>query len=416
MYKRLSAEILSFIIICTISIPASAETIQYPEIHCKHYIHGIPVGTPSTNDLIIRDIYAMSCNDKAKFADWVAYRLDKSVIAGDARTARRWEADPLLADNETLEPEDYKGMNKALKTNLGYQAPSESFKGTKYRYQTNYLLNISATLYRARAPFTDGSDTYGTGTFILPASQTDADDMATELANNYGLEVYTIDTIPGNVTLMQNQKIAVFADYDVRFFLKEYGFDFDYRTPYQIDSIDDLAAYDLILDSGWSTTWSYFDSDGENAVTDFFEAGGGFVGIGRSGADFSDEAGIFDVDAVDASQDDNGIIMVDFDPDDPITAQFPAEFYAFVYGPVWFTSVSGLNVSATIETGGFFVSGYWNNWQTSGAAGDPVVVHGVKDWGTYESNFTLIGINPTFRGHPEFSFWIVANAIYSCLE
>jgi endonuclease G len=143
MYKRLSAEILSFIIICTISIPASAETIQYPEIHCKHYIHGIPVGTPSTNDLIIRDIYAMSCNDKAKFADWVAYRLDKSMIAGDARTARRWEADPLLADNETLEPEDYKGMNKALKTNLGYQAPSESFKGTKYRYQTNYLSNIT---------------------------------------------------------------------------------------------------------------------------------------------------------------------------------------------------------------------------------------------------------------------------------
>ena len=50
------------------------------EIHCKHFIYGMPLGTPVTNDLIIRDIYALSSNDANKFADWVAYRLDPETV------------------------------------------------------------------------------------------------------------------------------------------------------------------------------------------------------------------------------------------------------------------------------------------------------------------------------------------------
>jgi len=52
----------------------------YPEIHCKHFFYGYPTGTPQSNDLIIRDIYALSSNDDTKLADWVAYRLDKETI------------------------------------------------------------------------------------------------------------------------------------------------------------------------------------------------------------------------------------------------------------------------------------------------------------------------------------------------
>ena len=48
------------------------------EIHCKHFFKGCPKGTPKTNDLIIRDIDSMSSNDSTKFADWVAYWLDKA--------------------------------------------------------------------------------------------------------------------------------------------------------------------------------------------------------------------------------------------------------------------------------------------------------------------------------------------------
>ena len=113
------------------------------EIHCKHFIYGYPLGTPATNDMIIRDIYALSSNDQTKFADWVCYRLDRETVEGEANTKRKWKADPWLEDEETLEPPDYKGANAALKTDRGHQAPLASFKGTKNWHETNYLSNIT---------------------------------------------------------------------------------------------------------------------------------------------------------------------------------------------------------------------------------------------------------------------------------
>ena len=74
------------------------------EIHCKHFFKGYPYGTPASNDLIIRDIYALSNNDRTKFADWVAYRLTMHEVEGELDVERKWTADPWLADNETLEP------------------------------------------------------------------------------------------------------------------------------------------------------------------------------------------------------------------------------------------------------------------------------------------------------------------------
>jgi len=132
-------------IFCITSMgPQSIGHVQnLTEIHCKHFIYGIPLGTPATNDLIIRDIYALSSNDSTRFADWVAYRLDRETVMGDTATRRVWKADPWLADEETLEPEDYKGANEALKTDRGHQAPLASFKGTKYWQETNYLSNIT---------------------------------------------------------------------------------------------------------------------------------------------------------------------------------------------------------------------------------------------------------------------------------
>lgn len=125
------------------SFPLYAQPSFYPEIHCKHFIYGYPAGTPATNDLIIRDIYALSSNDTTKIADWVAYRLDKETISGNAETTRNWKADPWLEDKETLEPNDYKNAYEKLKVDRGHQAPLGSFKGTKYWAETNYLSNIT---------------------------------------------------------------------------------------------------------------------------------------------------------------------------------------------------------------------------------------------------------------------------------
>ena len=128
---------------------------QRPEIHCKHFFFGYPFGTPTTNDLIIRDIYALSNNDDRKFADWVAYRLDPWTVSDRSDTTRNWRADPWLEENETLEPrnpDDYKDANRELGTDRGHQAPLASFKGSINWRETNYLSDITPQ----KAPLNQG--------------------------------------------------------------------------------------------------------------------------------------------------------------------------------------------------------------------------------------------------------------------
>jgi endonuclease G len=132
-----------FILLLFAILPLATFGKGYQEIHCKHFFYGYPAGTPRTNDLIIRDIYALSNNDQTKFADWVAYRLDKKTVNGKRKTSRRWKPDPWLSPSETLEPEDYKGAYRALHTDRGHQAPLASFDGTPDWPQTNYLSNIT---------------------------------------------------------------------------------------------------------------------------------------------------------------------------------------------------------------------------------------------------------------------------------
>ena len=111
------------------------------EIHCKHFFNGCPLGTPPSNDLIIRDIYALSSNDNTKFADWVAYRLTPDMLEGTTKT-RNWKADPWLEDKETLEPNDYNDIGQSG-YDRGHQAPLADFKGCSGWEETNFLSNIT---------------------------------------------------------------------------------------------------------------------------------------------------------------------------------------------------------------------------------------------------------------------------------
>lgn len=132
--------------ICLLSVliqPFASQAQPVPEIHCKHFYFGYPLGAPATNDLIIRDIYALSSNDSTKLADWVAYQLDAETVFGDANTSRNWKSDPWLDETETLEPEDYEQAHDVLGTDRGHQAPLASFKGTAKWRETNYLSNIT---------------------------------------------------------------------------------------------------------------------------------------------------------------------------------------------------------------------------------------------------------------------------------
>lgn len=103
-------------------------------------LYGCPVGKPQ-NTIIEREIYTLSNNAETKFADWVAYHVTTETI-GPSKS-RNWKADPDLSPEDTLEPDDYRGANAALKTDRGHQVPLASFSGTDYWAMTNYLSNIT---------------------------------------------------------------------------------------------------------------------------------------------------------------------------------------------------------------------------------------------------------------------------------
>ena len=109
----------------------------------------------------------------------------------------------------------------------------------------------------------------------------------------------------------------------------------------------------------------------------------------------------------------NAIVNVKYSATDSVAGGFSDEDYAFVYTPAWFTRLGADVVSsAEFSDGDFIVSGFWPGWQVSGAAGSPVVVHGADG----DSDTTLIGLDVTFRGHPENTFRLLANAIYNGLD
>ncbi|MES2496023.1 MAG: DNA/RNA non-specific endonuclease [Pseudomonadota bacterium] len=119
----------------------SAAVADDAELHTFHCLSGCPVGAPTTNDTVVREIYTLSSNDLTKMADWVAYRVTKESIgtSGD----REWRADPWLGADETLNPPAYDTASDSLHVDRGHQAPLASFSGTPSAADTNVLSNIT---------------------------------------------------------------------------------------------------------------------------------------------------------------------------------------------------------------------------------------------------------------------------------
>lgn len=134
--------------ICCLSMNAYAKEIYVA--HCMY--GGCPTGAPEENDLVIREIYALSNNGKTKFADWVAYRVTRETIGSSNSLERLWKNDDLLHPDNTLEGEkkdskqgkdDYKLANKKIGTDRGHQAPLAAFAGTHFWRATNFISNIT---------------------------------------------------------------------------------------------------------------------------------------------------------------------------------------------------------------------------------------------------------------------------------
>lgn len=260
----------------------------------------------------------------------------------------------------------------------------------------NDLLSRGVTLYRS-----------GAGAIIVPGDPA----LANELANQFALDVFALEGLPEDAVLMKKQKIAVYGDEGVIHCLKTLGFEYDEVSTGDLNA-GDISGYDVFLNYG--LRWTSLDGAGQESMAEWFEAGGDYVGLGDRGRaiDFANDAGLVDVDY--GYIPGNAIVKVDYDPNDSVAVGFREDGYAFVYRSVWFTEYDGMDVSASLDNGDFLVSGFWEDWQTSGANGMPVIVHGESGEGVQDT--VLIGIDPTFRGHPENTFRIVGNAIFSGID
>lgn len=125
--------------VSAMAFPAFAQ--DRAELHTFHCLHGCPTGASATNDVVVREIYTLSSNDRRKFADWVAYRVTSDTVGLSG--GRRWQADPWLSEAETLEPDDYDEAPDALQIDRGHQAPLAAFSGTPFAGDTNILSNIT---------------------------------------------------------------------------------------------------------------------------------------------------------------------------------------------------------------------------------------------------------------------------------
>jgi len=294
------------------------------------------------------------------------------------------------------------------------QGSAEGGKARNYAYlptslaafqATNDLLARGDTLYRVPEAFEDAGRDFGAGAIVVAGNPA----LANELANQYALDVFALKGVPDGAVPMEQQSIAVYGDEGVAHALEVLGFDFDEVGTGDLNG-GAISEYDVFINQG--LRWTSINAAGRASVLAWFAAGGNYVALPDRGRaiDFANAAGWVDVDYGYISG--NAILKVDYDPDDSVAAGFLEDGYAFVYRSVWFTDWGDMEVSASIDSGDFLVSGFWENWQTSGANGQPVILHSASG----DSDLTLIGLDLTFRGHPEDTFRILGNAIYSGLD
>jgi hypothetical protein len=267
----------------------------------------------------------------------------------------------------------------------------------------NDLVRNGVAVQRATSDFVDGGTTFEPGTFIVPADRA----LATSLANEHSLDVYALRTMPDSVP-MTPQKVAVFGDEGVEYALDQLGFEYDTVSTSDVNS-GAVENYDVFVN--YSRSWTGLSDAGRASLTAFFAAGGDYVGLRSTGIGLAQAAGIIDV-SVDAESG-NAIVDVEYSSSSSAAGGYPDVDEAFVFTPAWFTSVGAdVETVATIGDGDFLVSGYWPDWELSGAAGMPVVVSGDNG----DGDVTLIGLDATFRGHPENTFRLLANGIFDGLD
>jgi hypothetical protein len=212
--------------------------------------------------------------------------------------------------------------------------------------------------------------------------------------------------LPGQAVQLSIPNLGIIADEGTAHALSTMGFKFDQISQGDLNN-GQLENYDVFINL--SASWSSLEKNARGSFYNFIDGGGDYIGLKAGGANFSVGAGI--IEAGVNTDSGNAIVAVDYEENDTIAAGFGQTGFGFVFTPVWFTvTAEDVTTSVSLTEGDFLVSGYWPGWGDSGAAGNPVVIHTSPN---DHSMVTLIGLDTTFRGHPENTFRLIGNAIFA---
>lgn len=288
----------------------------------------------------------------------------------------------------------------------GRKAGAYAFAPTSLAaFQTvNQMMAEGQAVFRAKTGFSDGGRDFPAGTFLIQGDPA----LANQLANGAGLDVFALRTMPAGAAALRPLKIALLADEGTAWALRTLGFQY---TPISAAAFTtgELSNYDVLVN--YSQSWNGLNAARRAGLLAFFSAGGDYVGLRNNGISVGLGAGL--LTGTTSVLQGNGIVQVDYTAGDPVAAGYLADDYAFANTLVTFTTLdAGASVAARIDSGDFVVSGFFPGWPTSPARGAPVVVHKTSG-GTHAA---LIGLDTTFRGHPENTFRLIGNALFDTID
>jgi len=285
-------------------------------------------------------------------------------------------------------------------------APSEN----NYAIAVNTLLNEGIQVLYSEDGFTSTGREFVPGTVVVETKSS----TLNRLVGDLGLSFAALTQLPEDLVPLRPLTIAACEprnDPGSSFVLGELGFEVTRITEADLrDGIVNLAEYDVFVNG--NARWARIGATGQAMVREFLDQGGEYIGMFQRGAMFANDAGILKTKYREGEQYENGIVEVLFELDDPLASTYRERDTVYVYEPIWFTKYPDTAyVVASLPEEDFYMAGFWA--KPEAAAGHAVVIRDIVLRDDEVANgVVLMGINPTFRAHPQKTFRLLANAIY----
>jgi len=349
-------------------------------------------------------------SEKTDYPPYDTYAWNFPELWGFTRVQADMELSAELAEvEEAVYPEG--GVQGTV--GYGYALKDDTNNAVR---MVNRLLEEGITVYSATASFEDGGKQYDVGTLIIPHQK--GDGFIVETAKELHLTLFGLSHEPQYKKHLELPKVAILyssgveasAYGETQFVLSSLEFDFDV-----LDYVDvrkaKLENYDIVVvpDGSAAVIWTKLANKGQKKLLEFIKNGGTYFGVGEGGAYMLNYAKFLNARAYRTKWYggyNNGIVRLDYEPD-RITAGYPSESYAYAFFPVWFGEIgNGVSTGASYASHEMLLAGWWPHNEL--AEGFGAVIRG--NYG--QGNVILSGVEPTFRGHTEFTFRLVANAIF----